>query len=99
MSGRAEAPGCVLAPWCPILPAASASRRQGTLPAGCRQAAQCVCQRVCESPERVGGSPRLRFGTVVPNPARGVSNALRGYFTRRLPPGGSMCLSTRLRIP
>ncbi|MEY3173704.1 MAG: hypothetical protein RLZZ436_1618 [Planctomycetota bacterium] len=40
MSGRAEAPGCVFAPWCAPLPAASASRWQGSLPAGCRPAAQ-----------------------------------------------------------
>ncbi|MEY3173902.1 MAG: hypothetical protein RLZZ436_1816, partial [Planctomycetota bacterium] len=43
-SCAAEAPGCVLAPWCPTLSAALAVRSQGTLPAGCRQAAQCVAE-------------------------------------------------------
>ncbi|MEY3174898.1 MAG: hypothetical protein RLZZ436_2812, partial [Planctomycetota bacterium] len=38
LSGRAEAPGYVPAPWCPTLP----------------------------TPERSGGSPRLRPGTLVP---------------------------------
>ncbi|MEY3173908.1 MAG: hypothetical protein RLZZ436_1822, partial [Planctomycetota bacterium] len=32
MSGRAEAPGCVSAPWCPPLPAASASRYRTLYP-------------------------------------------------------------------
>ncbi|MEY3173146.1 MAG: hypothetical protein RLZZ436_1060, partial [Planctomycetota bacterium] len=36
-----------------------------------------------------GGSPRLRFRTLVRTPARGVSSALPGHFTRGLPPCGS----------
>ncbi|MEY3172395.1 MAG: hypothetical protein RLZZ436_308, partial [Planctomycetota bacterium] len=39
MTGRPEAPGCDSAPWCAPLPAASAARCQGSLPAGCRPAA------------------------------------------------------------
>ncbi|MEY3174349.1 MAG: hypothetical protein RLZZ436_2263, partial [Planctomycetota bacterium] len=42
VSGWAEAPGCDFAPWCAPLPAASAALCQGSLPAGCRPAAQCV---------------------------------------------------------
>ncbi|MEY3172675.1 MAG: hypothetical protein RLZZ436_588 [Planctomycetota bacterium] len=102
MSGRAEAPGCDFAPWCAPLPAASAGRCQGSLPAGCRPAAHTlaarrlirVCHRVCRNDERTGGSPRLRFRTLVRAPARGVSSALPGLFTRGLPPCGSCDFGT-----
>ncbi|MEY3172910.1 MAG: hypothetical protein RLZZ436_823 [Planctomycetota bacterium] len=59
-------------------PAASTSRRQGSLPAGCRQAAH------------EGGSPRLRLRTLVRTPVCGVGSALAGHFTRGLPPCGSV---------
>ncbi|MEY3172144.1 MAG: hypothetical protein RLZZ436_57 [Planctomycetota bacterium] len=49
----------------------------------------CVWYRVCRDDERAGGSPRLRFRTLVRTPARGVSSALPAIFTRGLPPGGS----------
>ncbi|MEY3173800.1 MAG: hypothetical protein RLZZ436_1714, partial [Planctomycetota bacterium] len=39
--------------------------------------------------ERSGGSPRLRSGTLVPTPPRGVSSAWPRVFTRGLPPCGS----------
>ncbi|MEY3176793.1 MAG: hypothetical protein RLZZ436_4707, partial [Planctomycetota bacterium] len=77
MSGRAEAPGCDFAPWCAPLPAASAVRCQDPLPAGCRPAAH------------VWRKPPVAFCTVVRTPARGVSSALPGHFTRGLPPCGS----------
>ncbi|MEY3175723.1 MAG: hypothetical protein RLZZ436_3637 [Planctomycetota bacterium] len=42
LSGRAAAPGCASASWCAPLAAASTARFHGSLPAGCRQAAQCA---------------------------------------------------------
>ncbi|MEY3174170.1 MAG: hypothetical protein RLZZ436_2084, partial [Planctomycetota bacterium] len=86
MSGRAEAPGCDFAPWCAPLPAASASRCQGTLPAGCRQAAH------------GWRKPPVAIRTLVRTPARGVSSALPGHFTRGLPPCGSWVLTSHFRL-
>ncbi|MEY3173183.1 MAG: hypothetical protein RLZZ436_1097, partial [Planctomycetota bacterium] len=45
-------------------------------------------------PERAGGSPRLRFGTLVPTPARGVSSIVSG---RAEAPG--YALRTLVRTP
>ncbi|MEY3175370.1 MAG: hypothetical protein RLZZ436_3284, partial [Planctomycetota bacterium] len=45
--------------------------------------------RVCRVTQRAGGSPRLRFRTLVRGLACGVSGALAGVFTRGLPPCGS----------
>ncbi|MEY3176650.1 MAG: hypothetical protein RLZZ436_4564, partial [Planctomycetota bacterium] len=69
-----------------LYPRAAALRLMVAEAHGCDSAPWCPA---LPTPERAGGSPRLRFGTLVPGTARGVSSAVPGLFTRGLPPCGS----------
>jgi hypothetical protein len=91
LSGRAEAPGYALAPWCAPLPSASPALSQRSLPAGCRPAAQ-ARRRPPVVRSHLGAHPchprREHLASVLyPRAA-----ALRLI---RLPPCGSACFPPR----
>ncbi|MEY3172669.1 MAG: hypothetical protein RLZZ436_582 [Planctomycetota bacterium] len=90
MSGRAEAPGCDSHPGAHPCPRRQQHVARALYPQASARRLMRVWHRVCRDDERTGGSPRLRFRTLVRTPARGVSRTLPGLFTRRLPPGGSV---------
>ncbi|MEY3172215.1 MAG: hypothetical protein RLZZ436_128, partial [Planctomycetota bacterium] len=89
LSGRAEAPGCDSHPGAHPCPRRQRRVAGALYPQAAARRLIRVWHRVCGNDERSGGSPRLRFRTLVRAPARGVSSAVPGHFTRRLPPGGS----------